>query len=304
MHDSQVDPGSHRGAPVPWWVKIAAKLALKRLPIPHSIWSQLNIFRHSYSSGDADQQVRAVEASVSRFVAKTGRLPQTVLELGPGEITTCAVVYRALGIKRIVLVDVGDFGSGDVESYRRVAAAAAERGLAPPDLQQATDRADVFARCGAEYYINGLEDLSSLPGAFVDLVSSLAVIEHIRRHELPATFAELRRVMKDDGLARHGIDFQDHLGGKLANLRFSPAIWESEWMASSGFYTNRVSASQVVALMHDAGFEVEIEARGLWPQPPTTRNRIAADLRAFWSDEDLRICSLSLTASAAKPSPQ
>jgi hypothetical protein len=300
MQDTLVAPGSYRGAPIPWWAKIGAKVVLSRLPVPHALWSRLNIFRHSYSSGESEQLVRATEARIAWFRSRTGRVPHTVLELGPGEITTRAPVYKALGVKRTIFVDVGDFGTNDVAAYAETASVAAARGHAAPDLSQAADRAAVFDRCGVTYCTNGLADLRALPAACADLVISIAVIEHIRRHELEPTFAELRRVMKDDGLAWHAIDFQDHLGGKLANLRFAPALWESAWMARSGFYTNRAGASQVIAMLRRSGLEVGIEERSLWPAAPITRRRMARDLRAEWSDDDLRICSMRVSASASR----
>ncbi len=300
MQDTLVAAGSYRGAPIPWWAKIGAKVVLSRLPVPHALWSRLNIFRHSYSSGATEQLVRTAEARIAWFRDRTGRVPHTVLELGPGEITTSAPIYKALGVARTIFVDVGDYGTNDVTAYARVAEAAAVRGLAPPDLRDAADRAQVFARCGVTYCVSGLADLRALPDASVDLVLSVAVIEHIRRHELAPTFAELRRIMKPDGLAWHAIDFQDHLGGKLANLRFAPALWESEWMARSGFYTNRASASQVIGLLRQSGLEVGIEERSLWPEPPIARRQMARDLHDDWSDEDLRICSMRVSACAGR----
>jgi SAM-dependent methyltransferase len=264
MQDTLVAPESYRGAPIPWWAKIGAKLVLSRLPVPHALWSKLNIFRHSYSSRETGRLVRSTKARIAWFYKRTGRVPHTVLELGPGEITTCAPVYKALGVERTIFVDVGNFGSTDVAAYGAVAEEAAKRGLTPPDLKGAADRAEVFDRCGVTYCTHGFDDLRALADASVDLVISIAVIEHIRRHALAPTFAELRRIMKNDGLAWHDIDFQDHLGGALANLRFAPALWESGWMSRSGFYTNRVSASQVVTLLRRSGLDVCIEARGLW----------------------------------------
>jgi SAM-dependent methyltransferase len=299
MQDTIVAEGHARGAPVPWWAKIAAKLVLKRLPLSHSLLSRLNIFRHSYTSHNPLAQVLAIKARVEEFRSRTGRLPEVALELGPGEITTCAVVYKALGVAHTILIDVGDFGTTDLAAYERVAKAASDLGLAPPDLSGATDCADVLARCGATYGVNGLADLRRVPDGSVDFISSVAVIEHIRRCEVAATFAELKRIMKGDGLAFHAVDFQDHLGGKLENLRFSPASWESEWMAGSGFYTNRLSASAVIALMREAGFDVEVVSRALWPAPPTTRARIARELREGWTDDDLRVCSVRIVARAA-----
>jgi Methyltransferase domain len=299
MQDTLVAPGSYRGAPIPWWAKIGAKVVLSRLPVPHALWSRLNVFRHSYSSGATEQLVCTTAARIAWFRARTGRVPHTVLELGPGEITTCAPVYKALGVERTIFVDVDDFGTTDVAAYAQVAAAAAAHGLAPPDLRHAANRAEVFDRCGVTYCTSGLADLRALADACADFVISIAVIEHIRRHELRPLFRELRRVMQDNGIAWHAIDFQDHLGGRLANLRFASALWESGWMSRSGFYTNRASASQVISLLRQSGLDVGIEERSLWPEPPIARRQIARDLRAEWSDEDLRICSMRISACAS-----
>jgi hypothetical protein len=70
-------------------------------------------------------------------------------------------------------------------------------------------------------------------------------------------------------------------------------------MSSSGFYTNRTSASEIVRMLEDSGLEVTVEERGLWPMPPTIRSRISSDVGAGWTDEDLRICSICV--SAKKP---
>lgn len=39
--------------------------------------------------------------------------------MGPGEVTTRAVVNKALGIERTIFVDVGDFGTRDVAQAAR-----------------------------------------------------------------------------------------------------------------------------------------------------------------------------------------
>lgn len=294
MQDILVPTGSFRGAPIPWWVKIAAKTVLSRLPIPHAAWSKLNIFRHSYSSRDPTELVNAARDRVAVFVADTGRVPHTILELGPGEITTCGVVYKALGVERTIFVDTGDFGAGDPAAYVEVAEELRKLGFSPPDLAGVRERAEIFARCGVEYLTNGLADLRTLPCATADFVTSAAVIEHIRLNELQPTFIELRRIVKPDGLGWHAIDFHDHIGGKLANLRFSPAMWESPLMANSGFYTNRASASRTIELLMRAELEVEIVSRAVWLEPPIRRDQIASEISHGWTDEDLRVCSMNL----------
>lgn len=154
----------------------------------------------------------------------------------------------------------------------------------------------MFARCGVQYLTNGLSDLASMEAGSVDFITSVAVVEHIRLGELARTFAELRRVSSNDSLQWHAIDFHDHLGGGLKNLQFSPEMWEAHWMSSSGFYTNRASASHVLELMQTAGLATEIEERRLWPAPQIARNQIAKGLRDSWTDEDLKVCAVNVFA--------
>ncbi len=291
MQEFVVPPEGFRGAPLPWWGKIVAKMVLSRLPVPHSVWAKLNIFRHSYSSRDPAEQVRAARERVKVFVANTGRVPRTILELGPGEITTCGVVYRAMGVERTIFADTGDFGALNPAAYNEIAEAAREQGLHRRICRM---RVTEVTSSRVEYHTKGLAGLRSLPSRSVDFITSTVVIEHIRRQELETTFVELQRITGADGLGWHTIDFHDHLGGKLANLRFSPALWESRTMSSSGFYTNRVSASNIIEFLQRSNVQVEVVSRSIWPEPPIGREQIARGLSESWTDEDLRVCSMSL----------
>ena len=57
-----------------------------------------------------------------------------------------------------------------------------------------------------------------------------------RRTSGDFSFLELGR---RDGICVHRVDLNDHLGGRLNNLRFTDAIWESVLFRESGFYANR-----------------------------------------------------------------
>jgi hypothetical protein len=289
-----VPAGYSRGAPIPWWAKIGLKLVLSRLPVPHSVWSRANIFKHSYAAGDSGKLIGRAREAVARFTQHAGRPPRSVLELGPGEMTTRAVAYAGLGIDQVIFVDVGDFGLTDVAAYKSAAALLAAQDITPPDLSGAADRAEVFRRCGVTYDTTGLAGLAAIPARSVDLVISEAVIEHIRLDELKPVIVELGRVIAPDGLGRHAIDFHDHLGCRLENLRFSRAVWEADWMARSGFYTNRVGASRVIAMLEQAGFDVHVLWQYAWDAPPIERTRMAADVQAAWTDADLVTCTVML----------
>lgn len=298
MIEDVAPPNYSRGAPIPWWAKMGLKVVLSRLPVSYATWSRLGAFRHSFLT-DANKVVHAARAHVERYQELRGKAPRCVLELGPGELTTRAVTYAALGIIRIIFVDVGDFGADDVAAYHKAAELAGETGLAPPFLQDAKDRADIFQRCRTEYLCSGLADLGKIASGQVDLIVSDAVLEHVRKRDVLALLHQLRRVAAQDAVALHGIDFHDHLGGRLQNLRFSDATWESEWMARSGFYTNRISPSGVIDLMQKSGFQTSARYRLAWPQAALRRDQLHTDLRASWSDHDLHTAMLQIQAEPA-----
>jgi hypothetical protein len=101
--------------------------------------------------------------------------------------------------------------------------------------------------------------------------------------------------MSPSGTMSHRIDFKDHLGGSLNNLRFSGSVWESEFLARSGFYTNRVRKSEFLRLIEEAGFELKEVDAGLWDSLPLRRNRMAAAYRDL-SDEDLLTKNVDVVA--------
>jgi SAM-dependent methyltransferase len=274
------------------------KVVLSRLPVSYATWSRLGAFRHSFLT-DANKVVHTARAHVERYRELRGKAPRCMLELGPGELTTRAVTYAALGVARIIFVDVGDFGANDVAAYEGAAKLAEESGLAAPSLQDAQNRAEIFQRCRTEYLRGGLADLAKIASGQVDLIVSDAVLEHVRKRDFLPLLHQLRRIAAQDAVALHGIDFHDHLGGGLQNLRFSDATWESEWMARSGFYTNRISPSGVIDLMQKSGFQTSVRYRLAWPQAALRRDQLYTDLRASWSDHDLHTAMLQIQAEPA-----
>ena len=79
----------------------------------------------------------------------------------------------------------------------------------------------------------------------IDYIFSHSVMEHIRKYELDSLIREMFRVLKPNGVISHNINYKDHLGESLNNLRFSEKLWESNLFANSGFYTNRVPALEM-----------------------------------------------------------
>jgi hypothetical protein len=99
---------------------------------------------------------------------------------------------------------------------------------------------------------------------------------------------EVRRILAPGGVCSHRVDLKDHLGGALNNMRVSSRQWEKDWMANSGFYTNRLRFSEMLNLFREAGFQCEVLRVERWGVPPLERRSMAAEFRQL-SDDDLLV---------------
>jgi hypothetical protein len=210
------------------------------------------------------------------------------LELGPGDSALSAVAARAYGAAAWHLVDAGRFATPNLEPYRAMADLYRNHGRDAPDLVSATDLNEVLYLCGASYDTDGLRSLEALPEQSLDFVFSQAVLEHVRRSEFLQTMRAVRRAISPCGLCSHTVDLSDHLGGGLNNMRLGTTLWEAPWMVRSGFYTNRLRLSEMLALFRDAGFEAEVTRVARWDIPPLPRHKLAPEFRGL-SDDDLLV---------------
>lgn len=271
---------------VPWWAKIAAKLVLARLPVSGGTWQRLGVF----SPGgmlEADYAIAVFERHYKGAGAPGPGF--SFLELGPGDSLASAVIGRAYGAAQSWLIDQGSYVSRDPAVYDRLIAELRQRttpGTLPDDLAF-EDLEGLLRACGAEYHDQGLASLARIPDGACDMVFSQAVLEHVPREDFTTLGRELYRLLKPGGVATHAIDFRDHLGGGLNNLRFSPGLWEAPWFARrSGFYTNRLRLSEMCDAFHGAGFDVEIGEKRAWDRLPLPHGALHPAFRSL-EDDDL-----------------
>ena len=277
---------------MPWRLKVLAKLVLSRAQLPYAAWARYNLFKHG--SMDRLDYARAVFETHYALAGFDSAKRETFicLELGPGDSLLSALLARHYGSRRTYLVDVGDYALGDVEFYRRAAlelVGDSERRMKPESWQSIEG---MLADCEAEYLTAGLDSLRGIPDGALDWCWSQAVLEHVRRPAFPATVRELRRVLKMGGVTTHRVDFQDHLGGALNSLRFSHDLWESEFFAGAGFYTNRLRYSEIIEAFTGAGFRLESSDASRWNVLPTPREKLNPafvditddDLHVRWAD--------------------
>lgn len=283
----------------PWYVRVAAKVVLSRIPISYHSWRALRLFVHGGMTKPAYAYgVFRKHFDASDFPRKAGGF--VALEIGPGDSLLSAVIAAAFGATRCYLVDTGNYAITDVAPYQDVAQLLRSYGLAPPDLAGARDLGDILRRCNATYLVNGLASLRELPSHSIDFAWSQAVLEHIRRREFAPGVHELHRILVPDGCVSHQVDLKDHLGGGLNNLRFPDRWWEAEWLARSGFYTNRIRFSQMLHAFAAAGFKVESLATVRFECLPLSRTSLAPEFRNL-SDEDLLVSEFHAVLRAPAP---
>lgn len=206
---------------VPWCFKIAAKIFLSRVPL-HKIISGIKVFRH----GRMREPSYAYNVFIRHF--ERSNFPRK----GKG---FCALVAYAFGAFQLYLVDTGKYATQNTNDYRSMADFLRSKGLKVPYISESDSMEDVLEKCCARYEMMGLQSLRSITTKSIDFIWSHTVLQHIRYNELELVLNELRRIIREDGICSHRVDLRDCIGGSLNNLRFSKSIWESRFMAESGF---------------------------------------------------------------------
>jgi SAM-dependent methyltransferase len=277
---------------VPWWLKICAKLIISRLPLRKTFLRGVGMFVH----GKMDQPEYAFD-SFEKHLLRLGLCEKDmrgslILELGPGDSIATVLIAAAIGA-RASLVDVGPYAMRDTTFYKNLNNFLIKIGRHPPDISRSENLEDILNACSGEYLTCGIAGLNRIQDATVDYVFSRAVLEHIRRYEFKQTMSELYRVLKPGGACSHAVDLKDHLGGKKNNLRIGNRVWESDFFAGSGFYTNRIQFTEMIGYFKEIGFLIENVAVRSWENSPLDRKKISSDLKSI-SDKDMLIKSFDI----------
>lgn len=288
-----ITTNTKQGVPIPWWAKIAAKVVLARVMPSYQVRQRLGLFRHGSMDRDPWKHVEQLEHVLGYYRKLGTGTPRAVVELGPGDSVGLSLAARALGLERAYLVDVGDFATRDMAVYRRLVEALTSKGYALPQTLDLADRDALLKSVDATYWTSGTSALGRIADTSVDVVFSTAVLEHVSRYEFKQLMDELYRVMTPGAVSHHWVDLMDHLGGALNNLRFSERVWESNLMANSGFYTNRLRFTEILDIVKAAGFKFAVTQATVWPTLPTPRGALAAPFDTL-ADDELKIATFGL----------
>ncbi len=277
---------------IPWQIRIVAKIILSRLPFNYRLWESMDLFKHGHMK-NPEYALQVFEEHFNRVDFQRKNDNFVALELGPGDSLFSSIIARSFGAKRCYMVDVGAYASMEKKPYEALVKLLEDKGV-PIDIDAGSSVSDLIEECGGVYCTEGLKSLKAIPDQSVDFIWSQAVLEHIRFHEFKAIMNELRRVLRTGGVCSHRVDLKDHLGGGVNNLRLGSHIWETDWMASSGFYTNRIRFNEMINRFVNAGFDVHVIKKDKWPEIPISRQKMAAEFGEI-DDEDLLVSGFDVT---------
>ena len=275
-----------------WALKLITKLILSKLPFSYNLWSYIGLFRHG-AMDDFSYAWKVLQKHASELDQAKG---WKGLELGPGDGLLSAFLAPAMGASGLTLVDAGDFAHKDVKRYHQQINGFLKSfpDVRLPKITESNSIDEMLSSVGGDNYCGGLRSLQSLESNSYDLIYSQAVLEHVRHYEFVDTMQECYRLLSPNGVMSHVVDFKDHLGGGLNNLRFSSSLWERNWFASdSGFYTNRIRLSEMISICENIGFEVEVRSMKYWDVVPIQRTQLAKEFLSL-SDKDLLISGAHL----------
>ncbi len=271
-----------------WALKIILKIIFSRLYIPYSVWKKLNIFKHG--------QMESVEYSKKIFEGHFNDMKRirkidnhVIMEIGPGDSLFSMIYSRKFTSEKFYFLDIGNFASTNIELYLKLQKKLENENYFSCKLKKThITFDDVLNFYNAKYLTSGLESFRKIDDNSIDFIFSHSVMEHVRKNELNQVIKEMYRILKPDGVISHNINYKDHLGQSLNNLRFSEQIWESDLFAKSGFYTNRIPAIEMHQYFKKIGFHLVKEDFGRWDKLPINRNNLAKEFKKFTNDELMR----------------
>lgn len=258
---------------IPWWLKLAVKILISFFNVPYSIFRNLSLFKH----GDMIDHSHAIRVLTNHLklidLKKEDLKGKVILEIGAGDSLSMGVICGALGAKKTILVDAGDYAIKDISVYNDLLKSIYEANLVSTIFKfQSID--DLLSDFNITYYTTGTESLKNISDNSVDLVFSHVCLEHVLKNEMNLLVKQLKRVSVKNSVQSHIIDFKDHLAYSLNNMRFSDKFWESNVLQSCSAYTNRLRLSDYLELFQGQGFRVDVVGKNEWAKLPILESSI------------------------------
>jgi SAM-dependent methyltransferase len=215
-------------------------------------------------------------------------------EVGTGSDPIVPLAYWLMGAKRTVTVDLNRYLRADAvqdtleyierhpDEIRAIFGPLLleDRFATLPQLSRSFSLERFLDVCGIHYTAPGDAGRTPVDAASIDFHTSYTVLEHIPPDVLARILEEGNRIVRDDGLFVHLIDYSDHFShsdksiSPLNFLQYSDAQWRA--LAGNRYnYTNRLRHDDVIAIFQSAGHEIRADR----PAVNRTFGQLVADGR-------------------------
>lgn len=259
--------------------KLKARLQNAAAGLPSSLsydvyyWMQRNfggLRRMSAAGGLAD----GLEAWKRLGAAGFDPAGKVFFEVGTGRAPLVPLAFWLMGAKRTITVDLHPYLKADLvreclqdiarreEDIRRLFGPLLKArrldALLGLDRTFSFDLRAFFKLCGIDYVAPGDAARTGLKAGSVDVHSSNVVLQHIPPAVVGRILEEGNRIVREEGVFIHRIDYSDHFShsdpalSKINFLRYSDAEWD-RYAGNRYMYQNRLRHDDFVSLYRSAG---------------------------------------------------
>ena len=257
---------------IPWQVKFLFKYICSYFNINYKQLNKLNLV--SYSSDSCFESIHnSFLMHLRNFRKNKIKKDFVFLEIGPGDKILYALCAFFYGSKKIYLIDQSHYLKRNRKIEKRFFYYLKNNSTGLTSIRRN------LSEFKYTYPKNGLHSLKNIQNSSVDFILSNQVFEHIKKDEVKPFFIEIDKKLKHNGIASHRIDFRDHLGYSLNNLRFSERFWESEVIRKSLMYCNRLRIDDYVLLLKQRNIPYVITSTSRWSRLPIPLNQMSYPFR-------------------------
>lgn len=267
-----------------WKLKSKIQNAIAFLPSAASYEAYYWIQRYFGGLRQASPTSRLIAAIETwKRIQRQERSPEgkVFLEVGTGRVPLVPISYWLMGAGKTITIDLNPYLREElvVENLRYISdnkdeistlfGSLIDEGrldaLADLGSQSKISIANLFDLCQIVYIAPGDAANTNLPEQHIDFHTSYTVFEHIPPNTLADILREGNRIIKNNGLFVHRIDYSDHFShsdtsiSAINFLQYSDSEWEK--LAGNRYmYMNRLRHDDFLALFKSSGQKiVEVE---------------------------------------------
>jgi SAM-dependent methyltransferase len=263
-----------------WRLKAAIQNVISLLPSEASYEAYYWIQRRFGALRRVDPTSR-LTAGISTWkrIQRHGRSPsgKVFLEVGTGRAPLVPLAYWLMGAERTITIDLNPYLKEELvaEHVRYIAenqneilrlfGSLMDEGRFRHLLDFATNTkpsaSEFLDLCRTTYIAPGNAADTTLPDQHIDFHTSYTVFEHIPSNVLVDILEEGNRIIKNDGLFVHRIDYSDHFShsdkaiSAINFLQYSDDEW-AKYAGNRYMYMNRLRHDDFLALFESVGHNI------------------------------------------------